>query len=61
MEHIKVIWGANLLTSLSSLGCGECQSSCQSACKTSNTVANQECENEFRRDLSDLISDDTQI
>lgn len=46
MKQIKTLNNANLKTSASKGGCGECQTSCQSACKTSCTVANQKCENE---------------
>ncbi len=41
---IKTLSTRNLTQSLTSGGCGECQTSCQSACKTSCGVANQPCE-----------------
>ena len=44
MKHIKTVSKYNLKKSLSSSGCGACQTSCQSACKTSCTIANQKCE-----------------
>lgn len=44
MKHIKTLNKATLKKSMSTGGCGECQTSCQSACKTSCTVGNQACE-----------------
>ena len=49
MKHIKTLNGATLKNSAAHGGCGECQTSCQSACKTSCTVANQTCENQYKR------------
>ena len=45
MERIKTIATRDLTKSVTTGGCGECQTSCQSACKTSCGVANQQCEN----------------
>lgn len=45
MERIKTLETRNLCASVTTGGCGECQTSCQSACKTSCGVANQSCEN----------------
>jgi len=42
-KHIKTINKQNLVKTLLTGGCGECQTSCQSACKTSCTVGNQVC------------------
>ncbi|MFV0504420.1 MAG: six-cysteine ranthipeptide SCIFF [Lachnospirales bacterium] len=46
MKRIKTLETKNLMQSLKSGGCGECQTSCQSASKTSCSVANQKCEQE---------------
>lgn len=45
MDRIKTIETRDLCKSVTTGGCGECQTSCQSACKTSCGVANQPCEN----------------
>ena len=45
MKHIVTINTRDLNKSVTTGGCGECQTSCQSACKTSCGVANQKCEN----------------
>lgn len=45
MERIKTLETRDLMESVQTGGCGECQTSCQSACKTSCGVANQPCEN----------------
>jgi predicted ribosomally synthesized six-cysteine peptide SCIFF len=45
-KHIKTINTQNLVKTIASGGCGECQTSCQSACKTSCTVGNQVCRKE---------------
>ena len=45
MEHIRTLETRDLAGSVTTGGCGECQTSCQSACKTSCGVANQQCEN----------------
>ena len=45
MDRIKTIETRDLCASVTTGGCGECQTSCQSACKTSCGVANQKCEN----------------
>ena len=45
MERIKTLETRDLMESVQTGGCGECQASCQSACKTSCGVANQPCEN----------------
>jgi len=42
-QHIKTINKQNLVKTIRTGGCGECQTSCQSACKTSCTVGNQVC------------------
>ncbi len=44
MKRIKTLSTCNLKNTLTTGGCGECQTSCQSACKTSCGVANQNCE-----------------
>ncbi len=44
MKYIKTLTKKKLKDTLSTGGCGECQTSCQSACKTSCTVGNQKCE-----------------
>lgn len=43
-KHIQTIIKSNLSKTVSTGGCGKCQTSCQSACKTSCTVGNQVCE-----------------
>lgn len=43
-RHIKTLVSRDLVKSMKTGGCGECQTSCQSACKTSCTVGNQSCE-----------------
>ena len=35
MEHIRTLETRDLAGSVTTGGCGECQTSCQSACKTS--------------------------
>ena len=45
MEHIRTLETRDLAGSVTTGGCGECQTSCQSACKTSCGVANHRCEN----------------
>ena len=45
MNRIKTIETRDLCKSVTTGGCGECQTSCQSAYKTSCGVANQPCEN----------------
>ena len=45
-KHIKTIYKNNLVKTIKTGGCGECQTSCQSACKTSCTVGNQVCRKE---------------
>ena len=45
MKRIMTIETRDLIQSLQTGGCGECQTSCQSACKTSCGVVNQSCEN----------------
>lgn len=45
MKHIKTLSTKKFSKTVSTGGCGECQTSCQSACKTSCTVGNQTCEN----------------
>ena len=42
MEHIRTLETRDLAGSVTTGGCGECQTSCQSACKTSCGVANQQ-------------------
>ncbi|MEA4897891.1 six-cysteine ranthipeptide SCIFF [Bacillota bacterium Meth-B3] len=44
MKRIISLDTRELPKSLTTGGCGECQTSCQSACKTSCGVANQPCE-----------------
>lgn len=44
MSRIETLETRDLVKSLETGGCGECQTSCQSACKTSCGVANQDCE-----------------
>lgn len=44
MSRIETLETRDLIKSLETGGCGECQTSCQSACKTSCGVANQDCE-----------------
>ena len=41
MEHIRTLETRDLAGSVTTGGCGECQTSCQSACKTSCGVATQ--------------------
>lgn len=43
-KHIVTVNTASLQKTVTTGGCGECQTSCQSACKTSCTVGNQVCE-----------------
>ena len=50
MKRIVTLETRDLHQSEKDGGCGECQTSCQSACKTSCGVANQQCENEERKD-----------
>ena len=45
MSRIKTIETKDIKNTVTTGGCGECQTSCQSACKTSCGVANQKCEN----------------
>jgi len=57
-KHIKTINKNNLAKTVTTGGCGECQTSCQSACKTSCTVANQKCENrqqKAKKPLGDAV------
>ncbi|NMA38008.1 MAG: six-cysteine peptide SCIFF [Papillibacter sp.] len=49
MKRIITLKTRNLSGSLTSGGCGECQTSCQSACKTSCGVANQACEQKSKK------------
>ena len=44
MKRIVTVKTRDLKKSVTTGGCGECQTSCQSACKTSCGVANQNCE-----------------
>ena len=44
MTRIKTIETKDIAKTVTTGGCGECQTSCQSACKTSCGVANQKCE-----------------
>ncbi len=46
MKRIQTIETRDLIKSLATGGCGECQTSCQSACKTSCGLTNQSCEND---------------
>lgn len=48
MKRIQTLETRDLVKSLKTGGCGECQTSCQSACKTSCGLANQQCENTNR-------------
>ena len=41
MEHIRTLETRDLAGSVTTGGCGECQTSCQSACKTSGGGATQ--------------------
>ena len=45
MKRITTIETKDIAKTVTTGGCGECQTSCQSACKTSCGVANQQCEN----------------
>ena len=45
MKRITKIETKDIAKNVTTVGCGECQTSCQSACKTSCGVANQQCEN----------------
>ena len=45
MEHIRTLETRDLAGSVTTGGCGECQTSCQSACKTSGGVANKQRKN----------------
>ena len=44
MKHILSLNTRDMAESVTTGGCGECQTSCQSACKTSCGIANQPCE-----------------
>ena len=44
MKRITTIETKDIAATVTTGGCGECQTSCQSACKTSCGVANQQCE-----------------
>ncbi|MCI9597927.1 MAG: six-cysteine peptide SCIFF [Firmicutes bacterium] len=44
MKRIRTLVSRDLVKSVQTGGCGECQTSCQSASKTSCSVANQQCE-----------------
>ena len=44
MSRIKTIETKDMQKTVTTGGCGECQTSCQSACKTSCGVINQSCE-----------------
>jgi len=50
LMKIKTLVSRDMVDSLTTGGCGECQTSCQSACKTSCGVVNQPCEKKAEED-----------